>query len=221
MKNKKTYYQLILDRSGSMDDCISETISGFNEQVQMIQSLQLRYPEQEFYVSLTVFNQEVSFMQELCRPDAIKELSRHSYIPNGGTALLDAIGMSVTKLHMEIQPEISEGIASAIVVIITDGYENASREYTHKQISSMISRLEESENWVFSYLGATADAVKVARRMNIRSGNSRSYHKKNTASIYSSLANSMASYAEEKQSGKVKKTFLDIEEASKISRFEE
>jgi hypothetical protein len=59
MKNKKTYYLLILDQSGSMADCAVPTINGFNEQVQMIANLQNRFPNQEFYVSLTIFNDQV------------------------------------------------------------------------------------------------------------------------------------------------------------------
>ena len=61
VKNKKTYYQLILDKSGSMQDSVDTTVSGFNEQMQMIKTLKKKFPEQEFLVSLTTFNQDVSF----------------------------------------------------------------------------------------------------------------------------------------------------------------
>ena len=75
LKNKKTYYQLILDKSGSMHDCVDTTINGFNEQMQMIRSMKNKYPQQEFVVSLTTFNQEVNFDINQEDPDNIKELT--------------------------------------------------------------------------------------------------------------------------------------------------
>ena len=74
LKNKKTYYQLILDKSSSMQDCVSTTVNGFNEQMQMIRSMKKKFPEQEFLVSLTTFNQDVYFDVDQADPDNIKEL---------------------------------------------------------------------------------------------------------------------------------------------------
>ena len=74
IKNKKTYYQLLLDRSGSMSSCAEEAVSGFNEQVQQIKSLQEKYPEQEFLVSLTTFNEAMSMDIDRKKAGEIKEL---------------------------------------------------------------------------------------------------------------------------------------------------
>ena len=65
MKNKKTYYQIILDKSGSMYDCILTTVQGFNEQIQMIKKTSEKFAEQELLVSLTTFNHEIDFDIEL------------------------------------------------------------------------------------------------------------------------------------------------------------
>lgn len=127
MKNKKTYYLLVLDKSGSMQSCENETISGFNEQVQMIRNLQKRFTEQEFYVSLTTFSDEVEHVFDKNTGTDIRELTKSLYVPNGSTALLDAIGESVMKLKSDIGHEIEKGEATAVVVIITDGEENASK----------------------------------------------------------------------------------------------
>ena len=173
VKNKKTYYQIILDKSGSMSDCIESTVNGFNEQMQMIKSLQSKFPEQEVLVSLTTFNQDVDFDVECSKPSALKEMiseqKRSSwfneptdyvvYSPNGMTALYDAIGKSVTKIQDIAKKEIEKDEATVVVVIITDGHENSSTEFRYEQIQSMIKELEKSENWTFSYLSNTLNAV--------------------------------------------------------------
>lgn len=201
MKNKKTYYLMILDRSGSMQDCVQETINGFNEQIQMIRDLQLRFPEQEFQISLTTFNHELEHPFEMTNVNYVKELSLHSYIPSGSTALLDAIGDAVSRLKASAMDEISRDEATAVVVILTDGHENASREFTHQQIGDLIKELEKTGSWSFSYLGATIDAVEVAEKMNISRRNSVVYKKSETGKVYTDLANSFIHYAEAKSEG--------------------
>lgn len=199
---------MILDRSGSMQDCVQQTISGFNEQIQMIRDLQKRFPEQEFRISLTTFNHDVEHPFERTNVNYVKELGPHSYIPSGSTALLDAIGESVNLLKSAIKDEILGDEATAVVVILTDGYENASKEFSQQQIGDMIKGLESSGCWTFSYLGATFDAVDVAERMNIRRENSIAYNKQETRKVYSDLASSMADYVEAKSRGKKKRDFL-------------
>lgn len=203
---------MILDRSGSMQDCVQETINGFNEQIQMIRDLQLRFPEQEFQISLTTFNHEVEHPFEMTNVNYVKELSLHSYIPSGSTALLDAIGDAVSRLKASAMDEISRDEATAVVVILTDGHENASREFTHQQIGDLIKELEKTGSWSFSYLGATIDAVDVAEKMNISRRNSVVYKKSETGKVYTDLANSFMHYAEAKSEGRTMSDFLNTEE---------
>ena len=212
VKNKKMYYQIILDKSGSMSDCIESTVNGFNEQMQMIKSLQSKFPEQEVLVSLTTFNQDVDFDVECSKPSALKEMiseqKRSSwfneptdyvvYSPNGMTALYDAIGKSVTKIQDIAKKEIEKDEATVVVVIITDGYENSSTEFRYEQIQSMIKELEKSENWTFSYLSNTLNAVDDATRMNIKRENAIRYSKSNMMGAHSDISSSLDSYMEKK-----------------------
>src|SRR4051812_37830397 len=108
---KKTCYHIILDQSGSMQDCLSATISGFNEQLQVIRSLQIRFPEQEIRVGLTRFNEEVMHTYDNLQPDRTNELSPALYEPNGSTALLDAMGFTVRRIREQIQLELNSGMA--------------------------------------------------------------------------------------------------------------
>ena len=220
LKNKKTYYQLILDRSGSMGSCAEEAVSGFNEQVQQIKSLQEKYPEQEFFVSLTTFNQSISMDIDRQRAAEIKELyvsntGSHAsnkdaiaYVPDGMTALYDAIGHSVSHLEKMIGEEIARDEATAVVVIITDGWENSSREYSYKEVQRLIGRLEKTNDWTFSYLGATPDAVDIAVNLNIKAHNALFFDKMTFKKTYQDLNANLDDYASDKQAYRKPKDFL-------------
>lgn len=152
MKNKKTYYQLILDRSGSMSVCIEETVNGVNSQIQRIRELSERFPEQELITSLCLFNHKLTPVWDRIRQADLREITFSEYRPDGNTALLDAIGKSIRHLQKTIGEEVSHDEASVVVVIFTDGYENASQEFSHNQIASLIRELELTDKWSFSYI---------------------------------------------------------------------
>jgi len=206
---KKTYYHIILDQSGSMHDCISQTITGFNKQLQILQSLQEQYPDQEILVGLTRFNNAVLHTYSAQKPFTIKKLNNRLYVPSGGTALYDAIGQSVSKLQEDIQPEIDGGIATAVVIILTDGHENSSRVFTHEDIASLIENLEQTGKWTFSYLGATIDAVQVARELNIRDENSMHFSKSKMPETFIILEESMRWKEEQTSKGIESQDFLE------------
>ena len=91
------------------------------------------------------------------------------YRPDGTTALLDAIGATINDLQRSRGQELEADEASVVVVIITDGYENSSKDYNHGQIASLIYKdLRQTGKWTFSYLGATLDAVEIAAKLNIK-----------------------------------------------------
>lgn len=213
MKNKRTYYQLILDRSGSMSSCTDETISGVNRQIFRIKELAARFPDQELFTSLTIFNEEVIPVWTRIRPEELHEIGPADYRPDGWTALLDAIGSTLKDLKSAIGQEVSRDEASVVVVIVTDGHENASREYTHARVASMIRELELSGKWTFSYMGATLDAVEIAVSLNIKKSNAMHFDTRESETMFCKLDNSVSSYLSAKNRGKVSQEFLDDEEA--------
>lgn len=208
MKNSKTYYQIILDQSGSMGSCLDATISGFNEQLQLIQSMKEKYPEQTFLISLTTFNNEVTNVIQLADPAKAKLLSANTYRPSGMTALHDAIGLSIMNLKATVQQEVDRDEASVVVVVLTDGYENASTIFDGRKIKALIKELDQHKNWTFSYLGATPDAVKIAQELNFCSSNSASYKVQESKETWSRLRKSSERYIAKKQKGVVSKKFL-------------
>lgn len=202
MKTQRSIYHLIVDRSGSMCDCVEATINGFNEQLNRIRGMESEFPEQEIKVGLTLFNDTVDHIS-MGEPVAkMPYLSKSNYVPNGSTALLDAMGQTATLLGER------EGIQSAlpatfVVVVLTDGYENSSRMFNLEQVRAMIQRLEATGKWTFSFIGATLDAVDVARQMSIKAQNSYSFEKQAMkGEVWDKLSTSMRGYFSKKQSGK-------------------
>jgi uncharacterized protein YegL len=201
MKTQRTIYHLIVDRSGSMSDCIDATINGYNEQLSRIRSMQNEFPEQDIRVGLTMFDTTVQMQAVAQDLMNATRLSRQNYIPNGGTALYDAIGQ--TTLHLEeAYARQSDLPTTFVVVVLTDGYENSSRMFNLQQIRSLIQRLEGTEKWTFSFIGATLDAVEVAEQMSIRANNSFSFEKQSMeTAVWDKLSDSMHSYFNKKSRG--------------------
>ena len=200
---------------------MAEALGLSDDQVQQIKSLQEKYPEQEFLVSLTTFNEAMNMDIDRKKAGEIKELyvpygrsgsgnSRGAipYIPDGMTALYDAVGHSVIHLEKQISGEIERDEATAVVVIITDGRENASREYTYREVQRLIDRLENTESWTFSYLGATPDSVDIAVNLNIKERNASYFDKRFIKKTYEDLSDNLYSYASEKQASRKPKDFL-------------
>lgn len=163
MKNK-TDMTLILDKSGSMEIIRTDTIGGYNT---FLKEQQETPGECDF--SLVMFDTNYDFVYQGRPIKEVHGLSEKTYRPSGSTALLDAVGRSIheagnrlDKLTEADKPE------KVIMVIITDGQENFSREYTKDQIKKMIEHQEKQYSWSFMYLGANQDAFAEAGGMGIR-----------------------------------------------------
>ncbi len=210
MKNKTTLYHFIVDQSGSMAGLEEQTIAGFNAQLKTIQDLKMELPDQSFLCSLTFFNgivQDRILFQEV---NALQPLSRDNYFPSSNTALLDAIGKSIYSIKHKFADELVEDKISIVLVIITDGHENASRLYTYHDIAHMIKELDETGKWTFSFLGADFDAIHTSHMLNIRKENVINFSKSSYNGMMEDVSLSIRSYAEEKTKGNLKKDIFDI-----------
>ena len=199
-KNLDTHYLLVLDRSGSMSSCWKSTISGLNEQLGTIRHLEEKYPEQRYFVSLVVFDTEIETVLENEPISKIEDFDGTEFPPRGGTALHDAIGVGISNLKVQLSKKVkdSDSLSTSLVVIMTDGDENSSREHSSDSIKKIISELEETGSWTFSYMGANQDAVLTASRFGISKGNAINYAATaGGASVaYDTLARGIASRAE-------------------------
>lgn len=201
MNKQRTVYHLIVDRSGSMSDCIEATINGFNEQLNRINSIAAEFAEQEVRIGLTLFNESIKHETFSGKLGNVRPMNTQTYRPGGTTALLDAIGMTINVLSEEEQSK-AEIPTTFVVVVLTDGHENCSRVFNLEQIRSMISRLEKTGRWTFSFIGATLDAADVAEKMAFKRQNSYSFNKEEMrGEVWDKLSGSMKSYLDKKRKG--------------------
>ena len=166
--NAKTqvYNLIILDKSGSMSTIAKAAISGFNETVGGIRSAQERFKDtQEHFVSLMIFcNCEKTMVYDRVPVADVKELTSKEYRPCCGTPLYDAMGISINALYKAIKDKED---ATAMVTVITDGLENASKEYNGKAIKALVERMKDEEGWNFAYIGTNQDVEATSASLSI------------------------------------------------------
>lgn len=162
----QVYNLIILDKSGSMSSIANAAISGFNETVGGIRSAQERFKDtQEHFVSLMVFcNCEKTMVYDMVPVNEVKELTSREYRPCCCTPLYDAMGISINALYNAIK---DKDDATAVVTVITDGYENASKEYSGKAIKALVERMKNEEGWNFAYIGTNQDVEATASSLSI------------------------------------------------------
>ncbi len=160
------YNLIILDKSGSMSSIANAAISGFNETVAGIRSAQKKHKDtQKHFVSLMVFcNCDKRLVYDKVPIDMVTELTSKDYRPCCCTPLYDAMGISLTALRNDIK---DKNDATAVVTIITDGLENASKEYFQKDIKALVEDLTDNEGWTFAYIGTNHDVKKVSDDLSI------------------------------------------------------
>jgi hypothetical protein len=166
MPRKKTLLvNFILDSSGSMGAIKDSVISGFNEYIGT-----LKKSKDSVKFSLTQFNSGGVDIVYTDKPIAdVKELTDETYHPDNMTPLYDAVCKTVNEVKK------TAGKKRVIVVIMTDGYENASQEYDEKSLAKMVTKLQDTGRWTFVFLGANQDSWGVAMKLGIAAGNTRNW----------------------------------------------
>lgn len=158
---KRIFNLIILDESGSMQSIKKEAVDSVNETVQTIRAAERKNADQEHFVSLVTFNDNVKTVYDCVPAVEVKELTSEDYCPDCCTALYDAMGLSLNVLR----PKVTEN-DRILVTVVTDGYENASKEYDGKAIKALIDELK-GKGWVFAYIGANQDVEQVAAIISI------------------------------------------------------
>ncbi len=163
MKTNLTELVFILDRSGSMAGLESDTIGGFNAMLKK----QCDEPG-EAVVTTVLFDDRYELLHDRIDIRGIRPITEKEYFVRGSTALLDAIGNTISKIVNVQKQTAQEHRADRVMfVITTDGMENASREYNYEKIKGMVSRQKDKYGWEFIFLGANIDAISAAASFGI------------------------------------------------------
>jgi hypothetical protein len=163
MNKSPLYAHILLDRSGSMENCRDTAIDAFNEYVMGLR----RSDEVDARLSLTIFDsQSIDTIQHAEPAKNFMELSRANYVPRASTPLLDAIGHVAAEID-KVALRKDEKVA---LVILTDGFENASKEHTKETIKKLLTDRQDNKGWLVTFLGADVDAFTEAQAIGIQGG---------------------------------------------------
>ncbi|GAO42519.1 vWA domain-containing protein [Flavihumibacter petaseus] len=161
---KKIYNLIILDESGSMASIQQPTMNTFNELIQSIVGETTRKSDPEQWINFFSFNGNgIKEQIPLQKVSSLNLLNEDNYRPDASTPLFDAIGHAAGKLRQVAEKENDYAV---LVTILTDGEENASREYSGEKISALIKELKK-KNWVFTYIGTNQDVAREAAKISI------------------------------------------------------
>lgn len=198
-----THYVLIMDASGSMSNARMETLNAINEQIENCRIISREMEGQSIRISLSLFNSDVKKVYANQEPQKTNLLRINDYRPDGYTALLDAVGMSIKDTEAIIKPG-----DDVIMLILTDGQENSSQFFTFRQIAQEIERLKATEKWTFSFMGADIDAWDLASRLNIERNEVVSFRKHLLHVEMENVKSHFSVYMEEKNKGEMKPAFF-------------
>lgn len=172
MKKNLTELVFILDRSGSMSGLESDTIGGYNAMLE-----KQKKETGEAVITTVLFDDRYELLHDRINLRGIAPITEKEYFVRGNTALLDAVGKTINKIG-NAQKHTAEGerAGNILVVITTDGMENASREFSYEKIQKMIEHQKNKYGWEFIFLGANIDAVATAERFGITKDRATNYH---------------------------------------------
>ena len=189
MRADLTELLMILDMSGSMYSLRDDTIGGYNSLIE-----EQKKEEGSAIVTTVLFNDGYSVVHDRVDINDVEPMTNADYVPQGTTAMLDAVGKAITSIGQKLAEMPEEQRPSKVMVtIITDGYENASREYSWDVIKAMIKEQREKYSWIFTFIGADIDTMAVSNNLGIDSRLSKSYTKSvdGSNSVYKSVSKAM------------------------------
>lgn len=179
---------LVLDRSGSMAPIQGATIEGVNHFIR-----ETAAADESALFSMIQFDHTIKRALKAVPITTVKPLNGRSYTIGGNTALLDAVGGAIYDVdQMESRPE------KVVIVVMTDGMENSSREYTREAVKELISKRETEDEWQFLFLGANINAFAEAGAIGMTAPSTSSatfsHDNAGTYAVYAAAATSTSNY---------------------------
>lgn len=169
----RTELVFILDRSGSMHGLESDTIGGYNSMLDK----QKEENKGSVFVTTVLFDDQYELLHNRLAISDIKPITDKEYFVRGSTALLDAVGKTITQVKSNQNELKAQDKANKVLfIIITDGMENSSKEYSLKAVKNLVETQKEKDKWEFLFLGANIDAISAAESFGISSSKAVKYH---------------------------------------------
>jgi hypothetical protein len=184
---QKVHVGIVLDRSGSMEDCRTDAIGAVNSYLRQVKGDK----NTQASISLITFvSQSIEVIRIRSPSKSCVELASSEYQPRASTPLLDAVGHGVALLDKR------KAAGERILTVMTDRLENASREYTKETIEALLGRKQKEEGWLVLYLGADHDAWAQASAMGLHAGNVAAFDKLAVGASMAAIGGRSKRYAE-------------------------
>jgi uncharacterized protein YegL len=192
MKQGLTAILVIIDASGSMHSLATDTIGSLNQFLD-----EQKLVPGEAIISLYTFNTKSTLVYDFVSLNDVIHLTNKTYAPEGGTALLDAMGTGIDYFGQKLAalPE-EERPSKVVTLIVTDGEENSSHRYTAEQIKNMVQHQKDVYSHEFVFMGANIDAITAGTNLGISTNNTLNYvpTSAGTHQLYNTISENMMSY---------------------------
>ena len=192
-KTQQTVVAFVLDESYSMMRVARDTVDGFNDYMATLK----KDPSQTILHLMTFNSVNVGMPYKFEDLSEVSDLDTLNYRPDGNTPLLDAVGSTIKETEKFLEVSNLDD-PQVLVTIMTDGWENASRAYTHESITQMISE-KESLGWEFTYLGAAVSSWSEASRLGIKRKNFSRFEARNPKAAFRRSAGQAINFKQQRR----------------------
>lgn len=196
-KQRLLDYTFVLDASGSMARDIPEVRAELNAQLEALK-MSFKENQRPCRVSIVRFDNTFEVLRDAEPIEKLSLVEHHEYRSGGLTALYDAIGVAVKRADARVGYEVKQKEAQALVVIFTDGHENASQEYGGSEIQSLIQEYQSLEGWEIAMVGTDINAIRDMGRRQMRAKSMRHYQAHQKKEAMSNITASVVDYYAEK-----------------------